>query len=403
MKARVVLLLLGLKSAWAVTSADANNDGEVDEAEANQLFKANYLKDYYKYPVPAAATPGREGFYCPNVTVLKDTATGWQGQCDGLVYNKDAASEAECQLACEMKMDCAVWQWSGKPGQPLGPSGETQHCYMGNDAIGCRGASRADLTDMRSQRILHGSYAPVESVIGVQIIGLFHYQISEGMEAEKIERCKDDCYSNTYCSIWQYLRSDEANEGCWLENGPNPKNIESSPPKTGETAKLMIAGERIARTCPKPPAAPEEASWTRVIILCCVLAALAAIGLAVFLRKKPVSKKSRAIKTASVSKTEEVPLMPIFQIQPIQYVAQPQMQPQMMTYAQVPQNVVYEQPMVMEQQPMMYATQPEVMYQQVPQMAPQMAAAGMPVAFPGSAGGSMTVPMAAPTGGSVVM
>jgi len=256
---------------------------------------------------------------CPNVTVIHDVVgDNWYDGCLGLDKKTTITTAAACEAQCQADMNCNVWQMT------------KVHCWSGNSVHGCRsrGSDKAlgnfeeDL--VAGQRIQHGFVKKVATISKVETIGLKHYPESTGTEAEQIARCKNDCYSDTTCTVWQY-----GADGCWVEHLPtNPKKETST---TSDWAKGMITGETIEHTC--PPYQPEESlPWPWIIAG--ILLGLAALAAIIFvLQKKPKVKKTRAVKIQP--KKEPI----------VYFIPQPTMLiPQ--------QSVVMQQPMM--SQPVMY-------------------------------------------------
>lgn len=221
---------------------------------------------------------------CPNVTVLHDVVgDNWYDGCLGLDKKTTVTTANACEEQCKADMTCNVWQMT------------KVHCWSGNAVHGCRsrGSDKAlgnfeeDL--VAGQRIQHGFVKLVAKNSKVEAIGLKHYPETTGTEAEQIARCKNDCYSDTTCTVWQY-----GADGCWVEHLPTNAKKETS--TESDWAKGMIAGETIEHTC--PPYKPEEGlPWPWIITgIILGLLALAALAIIYGLQKKPKVKKTRAVK-----------------------------------------------------------------------------------------------------------
>jgi len=223
---------------------------------------------------------------CPNVTLIHGVKDKWYDACLGLQYQKDATSVEACKAGCYADMNCSVWQYINDDG--------VEKCWSGNVVHGClsRTTSAAglkaferDLVD--GERIQHG-FIKVVSQNDFETLGLKPYPESTGTEEEKTARCKEFCYTDVSCTVWQY-----GADGCWLEHGPY--NFATGTKNDSVFAKSMVAGETIEHTCP-PYVEPEGLPWPW-IIAGIVLGLLALAALIYFLQKKPKVKKTRAIKT----------------------------------------------------------------------------------------------------------
>lgn len=257
---------------------------------------------------------------CPNVTVIHDVVGDkWYDGCLGLDKKPDAKTSAACEQQCKTDMKCNIWQMT------------KDACWSGNSVHGCRsrGSDKAlgnfeeDLVG--GQRIQHGFIKVTKENSKQETKGLKHYPEETGTQAEQIARCKNDCYTDTSCTVWQYGK-----DGCWVEHLPtNPKKEVVT---DSEWAKGMIQGETIEHTC--PPYVPEEGLPWPWIIAGIILGLLALAAIIYALQKKPKVKKTRAVKIEP--KPEPAPV--------VYFVPQPTMLiPQ--------QSVVMQQPMMMQAAP----------------------------------------------------
>jgi len=218
---------------------------------------------------------------CPNVTVLHDVVgDNWYDGCLGLQNKPLATTAAACEEQCKTDMNCSIWQMTKKA------------CWSGNVVHGCRsrgsdvalGNFEEDL--VAGQRLQHG-FIKVISTNDFETMGLKHYPEKTGTQAEQVERCKQFCYTDVTCTVWQY-----GSDGCWVEHLPGFGKDATKP--GSEWSKGMIAGETIEHTC--PPYVPPESNIWPWVIGGIVAALLALAALAYFLQKKPKVKKTRAVK-----------------------------------------------------------------------------------------------------------
>jgi len=240
---------------------------------------------------------------CPNVTVIHGVEDKWYDACLGLQYQKDAATVDACKAQCYSNMNCSVWQFVNDSG--------LAKCWSGNVVHGC--LSRANDKALQSferdlkggERIQHGFVKVVSVNENVETLGLKLYTESTGTEDEKVARCKEFCYTDVTCTVWQY-----GSDGCWLEHAPS--NIKKGTKEGSDWAKTMVAGETIEHTCP-PYVEPAGLPWPW-IIAGIILGLLALAAIIYFLQKKPKVKKTRAIKTTP--KPEPLPVITYFVPQP---------------------------------------------------------------------------------------
>eukprot|EP00746_Dinoflagellata_sp_MGD_P116507 gnl/MRDRNA2_/MRDRNA2_52354_c0_seq1.p1 gnl/MRDRNA2_/MRDRNA2_52354_c0~~gnl/MRDRNA2_/MRDRNA2_52354_c0_seq1.p1 ORF type:complete len:331 (+),score=63.59 gnl/MRDRNA2_/MRDRNA2_52354_c0_seq1:80-994(+) len=258
---------------------------------------------------------------CPNVTVLHDVVgDNWYDGCLGLHKNPDMTTATACEEQCKTDMNCSVWQMT--------KIGDNEHCYSGQVTHACRSrGSDAALGNFEGsliagQRLQHGFINVLSVNSNVETKNLMHYPEKTGTESEQILRCKQFCYTDVSCTVWQYGK-----DGCWIEHAPNHLAAGTDPNSTW--AEGMLAGENIEHTC--PPYEPEEGLPMLWIIAGSLLALAALIFVIMFCcMKKPKVKKTRAVKIEA--KKEPAPVL-------MYYVAQPTVQ--------VPQpTVVMQQPLI---------------------------------------------------------
>jgi hypothetical protein len=167
------------------------------------------------------------------------------------------------------------------------------HCWSGTLAHGCLGRG-TDATLQKfeedlvaGERIQHGFIKVTATNSKMETLGLKHLREDTGDEASKIARCKEFCYSDVSCGVWQY-----GADGCWIEHLPqNPKGETKT---DSDWAAGMLAGETVEKVCP-PYKQPDGLPWPWIISG--IVIGLLALGAIVYaLQKKPKVKKTRAVK-----------------------------------------------------------------------------------------------------------
>lgn len=288
---------------------------------------------------------------CPNITVIHDVVgDNWYDGCLGLDKKPDATSATACEEQCKTDMNCSIWQMTDKA------------CWSGNVVHGCRSRGSDSALgnfeeDLKAgQRIQHGFIKVVSTDTKKQVLNLKHYPEKTGDQATQIARCKEFCYTDVTCTVWQY-----GSDGCWVEHLPG--NAAGSSTTNSTWAEGMLAGETIEHTC--PPYEPEGLPWPW-IIAGIVLALLAIIAAIVMCQKKPKVKKTRAVKIEP--KPEPAPIM--------YFVPQPTMLiPQQSMVMQQPliSTSVIQAPTYTTAAPTTYTTAAPTTYTTVPQTATVLA------------------------------
>jgi len=254
-------------------------------------------------------------FTCPNITVMHSVSgDGWYDACLGLNVVPEAEGDvAKCKDACYTDMSCTIWQFI--------QDGDVQKCWTGSVVHGCLSRHSSDFEKFEGdlidgEQVQHGFIKVVSTNSKVETIGLKNYPEKSGTDDEKMTRCKEACYSDITCTVWEYATT----TGCWMSHtGFQP---------TGETktdsefALAMLGGETIEHTCP-PYVPPEEGLPWPWIITGIVLGLLACGAIAYFMTKKPKVKKTRAVKVEP--KPQPVQMVQYFVPQPTVLIPQTSM------------------------------------------------------------------------------
>merc|ERR1719201_1475086 len=144
------------------------------------------------------SSPAEPLFSCDTCEVLNDVRQGWPDNCIGLIAPRIAYGTADqCRQACCADPSCQVWQFTSRG------------CFTG-DGYNCRSTRNpGDITVLAGQRLSHGKAGPKVTgklPVGKQWCnGLKSIDFNtQGHSGESPERCRDICYSDIGCSVWQY-------------------------------------------------------------------------------------------------------------------------------------------------------------------------------------------------------
>lgn len=229
-----------------------------------------------------------------SVTILEDTNSGWHGGCLGLVETT-MADESTCEESCLMDPLCAVWS------EVLENTSDSQ-CWQGVMGNGCLNTANPGAS--RAQRIMHGSYRVLKTLVGMQVNGLelMFDTTTVTPETEAIKHCRYYCIGSLACQYWQYSNT----SGCWVENPTDGETYRVAYPLTtantnvGDAASdSMVAGEYVQHLCSSeatPAPAPVVATATAAPA---VLTPTSQVGITALL--SPVSKGAMAIQVESIA------------------------------------------------------------------------------------------------------
>lgn len=136
---------------------------------------------------------------------------------------------------------------------------------------------------------MHGDVSVVQNTAGLYCEGLQHMVLATKDNALSLaDRCRDICYSDVYCTAWQY-----GNAGCHYGNLTNCNGA----------APTLTAGEQILHYCPEEGygAAQGEENhwWTNPLHYLPMLAIVLALGCIchhLFCAQTRQMKKTRAVK-----------------------------------------------------------------------------------------------------------
>merc|ERR1719329_1358988 len=179
---------------------------------------------------------------CWNVTVLQDFNNGWNAACLGLSPRPQYISINSCRQECQRDVWCPAWQFNNGP---------NTKCWWGHGSQ-CEGQDTVrDGEVIGGQRVLHGNVIIRKNLQDYQAEGLYHVGLVEhGNRSECLRRCRNMCYSDSNCTVWQY-----GVDGCWVERSPGHV-FGGVLHSHSEWALTSVGGEQIRHEClPRPVAA----------------------------------------------------------------------------------------------------------------------------------------------------
>eukprot|EP00440_Ansanella_granifera_P046120 gb/GFBE01049949.1/.p1 GENE.gb/GFBE01049949.1/~~gb/GFBE01049949.1/.p1 ORF type:complete len:502 (+),score=84.69 gb/GFBE01049949.1/:1-1506(+) len=246
---------------------DANFPGDTPEQSMKAWPNGEQPSSLQCWPRRDDGLPMR----CRNKTaiVLEDTETGWPGQCEDMLKVTDLKDGETCQLRCMMAPLCSVWSvetssdTSGKP-----------TCWIG--MLGTKCYKTTGIKPVRAQRIQHGTYRELITLMGVQVLGLvntFEATVYPSWE-EGAKHCEFECRSFLLCQFWQYSET----YGCYIEDPRKHKvtypftygGLTPSATKTSSLASDIVRGGMIQHNCVGPmspiPAAARDAGVQEIVV-----------------------------------------------------------------------------------------------------------------------------------------
>ena len=200
----------------------------------------------------------------------------------GLQLQSSSTTPEACRTICCDDADCEVWQWGNSRDHSGAKLGK---CYTGR-GLECQSERFDDFLVLAGQRISHGTVSEtirLEKGRWCRGVGMKQADVwaksPTGTYKTEVLQCRDVCYADSACSIWEH----STNDGCWY--GYSDECSRSFP-----EAKTMVAGERVARAC-GPGVQTEEAidyikvfgiiGFVAFLLFCCgvlVVACMACTG-----------------------------------------------------------------------------------------------------------------------------
>jgi len=325
---------------------------------------------------------------------------------------------AWCEADCKSDVTCMVWQFVPKKVLPPGTISDRKKwgCYQSKAGPdNCHEARTYKLTvapaaaalqpapySVAGGRVQHGLVRVVGKLDNNQVLGLHKVFISGTYSTEVVDKamCKEICYSDIYCTVWQYfekagIKSTVPNRkaaGCFVEDAtskavdyPLALNKASQFAAANQGSHTWITGEFIQHYCPDPsktttpppvnahgphvagavtppPSAHSSSLWSWLLPLLLLLALVASAAVALlFCRGDPKKKKKTRSARSRAIEEIEAPLQVVstpVTATPTYYAAQPaqmvQLQPRptqvmvqpQLVQASAPVPVQYAQPAV---------------------------------------------------------
>jgi len=316
----VVVTLLGMVSAQLIQPENVTSTVECPNGDLTKCTPLNQ---------------------CPTTVLEEHGVNAWNADCEGLerVNVPAVPTAASCKASCHAQFNCSVWQFSNYlNGVKSTKTPLETFCYTGVPTKNCR--SRASFVPIAGERVQRGAVLVTKSAKGIEVLGLHSYKMDTGTEAEKIKRCKDECYSNVDCGVWYYYNKVGSRSDCYYERYGRERTGEVT---TSDHAKLVQAGEFITHYCPTPvPKKMGPLPW-KWIIPSLILGLLACLGVLMCCEPQPKEKATRAVKIAPKSEPpeDETVFTPVYTVQPQYTMAVQKTQP--IVTQQVEQRVTREE------------------------------------------------------------
>ena len=239
---------------------------------------------------------------CGRCQVIQDVANGWEGFCLGLQLLNSSTTPEDCRSKCCDDPHCEVWQWGNtreNSGEKLGK------CSTGR-GLECQSERFDDFLVLAGQRISHGTVSEtIQLEKGRWCRGLgmkqadVHAVSAVGTYKAEVLQCRDVCYQDSGCSIWEHSTQD----GCWYGYSDRCS-------RSFEEATTMVAGERVARACGPGVLVQEPTDYVKVfgiisfvafLLFCCGVLAVACgvlTGAANLKAERPLMSESDGSPTA---------------------------------------------------------------------------------------------------------
>jgi len=349
---------------------------------------------------------------------LTDTGNEFLANCQNMLKVERGGvvpvDSAWCEAECKSDVTCMVWQFVPKKVLAPGTTSDRKKwgCYQSKSTpdtcnkartYKVNGATVSNPYSVAGGMVQHGLVRVVGKLDNNQVLGLKKAFAAGSYSTEVVDKtmCKELCYSDIYCTVWQYFEvggihasiRNKADAGCWVEDATH-SNVVDYPlalnngnqfAAANQGKHTWITGEFIQHYCPDPsktttplpmsPHAPLVAgavtpppsahssslwSWLLPLLLLLALVASAAVAL-LFCRGDPKKKKKTRSARSRAIEEIEAPLQAVstpVTATPTYYAAQPaqmvQLQPRptqvmvqpQLVQAPAPVPVQYAQPAV---------------------------------------------------------
>lgn len=214
-------------------------------------------------------------------TVIQDIANGWEGSCMGLQQTNSSTTAAACREACCSDPNCEVWQWGNT--REMASQSSLGICKTGR-GLECSSDHFENFLVLAGQRVSHGApSATVKLASGRWCTGAGMLQAKlEPVQAQDsaLQRCRDVCYQDASCSVWQYSIS----EGCWYGSA------DSCATRLYGAADVL-GGEKVSRACQSGEQLRLHTDYVRVFGVIGAVASLLTLVATVVLMVAPLLRK----------------------------------------------------------------------------------------------------------------
>lgn len=211
----------------------------------------------------------------------------------GLQLANASTTKEDCRAFCCKDPACEVWQFGlGREERVSDPTNARMKCYAGR-GFACHSERMDDFVVYYGQRVSHGSVhkqTKLKGGVWCTGSGMANRSIASGQGGQshttRSDKCRDDCYKDYNCRVWQYSTT----KGCWY--GTATECLEDA-----SLQGTIIDAESVEHTCPTKDV--RKTNYTLVIALILVagwILFMLAVGVLVlgFCRQsgKPGSRRS---------------------------------------------------------------------------------------------------------------
>lgn len=233
---------------------------------------------------------------CPNqCSVLQDRKWGWEDGCIGLTQIENATL-SDCQMGCCNDWRCEVWQWSERG------------CFRGTAKL-C-GVERTDITVAAGQQIQHGNVKILDpEKTRTKCKDMYIHNFAHGSHVQKQSKCRDLCYSDSSCILWQATSAGSCHYGPKMRDDGTRHDVDCDETLGG--ADSFVTGELIEHYCESAPAQvtqppPSGPGWGTIAAIVGALLGVAILAAIFFAHHSKKPPKKRAMKVPEPE--EEKPL-----------------------------------------------------------------------------------------------
>lgn len=214
--------------------------------------------------------------------VVQDVDLGWEGFCIGLELLNTSTTAEACRQRCCGDPACEVWQWGNL--RELASKTSLGRCYAGK-GLECSSERLDSFVVLAGQQLNHGRVQEAVAISLDRWCTGSHMQKASfatfGKLDEVVGLCRDICYRDDTCAMWEYSRS----MACWY-------GIATTCSPLGPNAD-MVAGERVTHRCAEVVSLPGHADYASVLSILGItgLALACAAAAALFLAPRDVATR----------------------------------------------------------------------------------------------------------------